>query len=75
MSVWQFFSALNGYIDANTPRERGKISGEAEADELFRWTEEGAPAAGQTFSTLVYRLPDVGEDGLIRLDGRSEWRV
>lgn len=56
MSVWQFFSALNGYIDANTPRERGKISSETEAEELFAWTLQGTRRAEIEASTWLYEL-------------------
>lgn len=38
MSLWQFFSALNGYIEANSTKSGTRLSDD-EADELFDWIE------------------------------------
>ncbi len=40
MSMWQYFAALNGFIDANTPEDKKKMSTE-EAEELYDWLYEG----------------------------------
>ncbi|MEO7172030.1 hypothetical protein [Flavobacterium sp.] len=37
--MWQFFAALHGFIDANTPKESTKLS-ESEAEDLFDWIEQ-----------------------------------
>lgn len=38
MSMWQFFAALNGYVEANSPKDGNRLS-ESEADDLFAWLE------------------------------------
>lgn len=53
MSMWQFFAALNGYIEANTPKQANKLT-DAEADDLFDWIERDAVA--DTLSTMTYWL-------------------
>lgn len=63
MSMWQFFAALNGYIDANTPKQGNKLT-DAEADDLFDWIERDAVAG--VLSTMTYWL-----DG----DRLVPWRV
>lgn len=65
MSMWQFFAALNGYIDANTPRQANKLT-EFEIEDIFDsgWLESGM-AAG-TLRTQTYWL-----DG----DRLVPWRV
>lgn len=40
MSMWQFTAALNGYIEANTPEDKQKMSTE-EAEDLLDWVYEG----------------------------------
>lgn len=52
MSMWQFFAALNGFIEANSPKEGNKLT-ESEADDLFEWIERdgGGP---RTLSTQTY---------------------
>ena len=52
MSLWQFFAAVNGYIEANSPKDGNKLS-EAEADDLFDWIERdvGGP---RVLSTQTY---------------------
>ena len=40
MSMWQYFSALNGYIDANTSSDKKKMS-QDEAEDLFDWLYDG----------------------------------
>lgn len=63
MSMWQFFAALNGYIEANTPKQGNKLS-DAEAGDLFDWIERDAVAG--VLSTMTYWL-----DG----DRLVPWRV
>lgn len=52
MSMWQFFAALNGFIEANSPKEGNKLT-ESEADDLFEWIERdgGGP---RILSTQTY---------------------
>lgn len=57
MSIWQWQSAVNGYIEANTPREGAKLS-DAEADELFDWIE--ASGATGVLTTQTYQFDDAG---------------
>lgn len=53
-SMWEFFSAWHGYLDANTPQDKGKLT-ESEAEELFAWIE--ADNSGpRTLSTQTYLL-------------------
>lgn len=40
MSMWQFTAAFNGYIEANTPEDKQKLSTE-EAEDLLDWVYEG----------------------------------
>jgi hypothetical protein len=54
MSMWQYFAALNGYIDANTPKEGNKLT-DSQADDLFDWIEQGGTEAEQ-LSTQTYWL-------------------
>jgi hypothetical protein len=51
--MWQFFAALNGYVDANTPKDGNKLS-EGEADDLFDWLERDTVAG--VLSTMTYWL-------------------
>lgn len=37
MSVWQFMAALDGYIAANSPEDKGLTT--KEADELWEWVK------------------------------------
>ncbi len=52
-SVWEFWMAFQGYVDANTPKENAKLTAE-QADELFEWIERDP--AGITLSTQTYKL-------------------
>lgn len=36
MSIWQFNSAISGYIKANTPSDPKKFSSEEELEEMFQ---------------------------------------
>ena len=55
-SVWEFFQAWQGYVEANTPKEAAKLT-EDEAEDLFAWIERdgGGP---RLLSTQTYRLED-----------------
>jgi hypothetical protein len=64
MSMWQFFAALNGYIEANKPKGSEKLS-ESEKDYLFSRLDVGDVVAG-TLRTQTYWL-----DG----DKLVPWRV
>ena len=54
MSMWQYFAALHGYIDANTPKDGNKLT-DSQADELFDWIEQGESSAVE-LSTQTYWL-------------------
>lgn len=52
-SVWEFWTAFQGYVDANTPKEGAKLTPE-QADDLFDWIDRAPTAA--TLSTETYKL-------------------
>lgn len=54
MSMWQFFSALNGYVAAQTPKNGKKLS-DSEADDLFAWIERDSDGP-RLLSTRTYWL-------------------
>lgn len=58
MSMWQYFAAVNGYIEANTPKDNAKLSA-SEVDELADWLYTGFEAS-RIVSTKTYLW---GEDG------------
>lgn len=53
-SVWEFFAAWQGYVDANTPKQAAKLTA-AEADELFEWIEQDQ-LVSKTLTTQTYWL-------------------
>jgi len=53
-SLWEFFAAWHGYVEANTPQDKAKLT-ESEADELFAWIEAGN-SGPQVVSTQTYWL-------------------
>lgn len=57
-SVWEFFSAFNGYLDANTPKQSGKLP---EDDKELIWAEIQKRMAqldrsSATLSTQTYTI-------------------
>lgn len=52
-SMWEFYSAWHGFVEANSPKEAAKLT-EAEADDLFDWIESGSGPA--VLSTQTYWL-------------------
>lgn len=54
MSMWQYFAALNGYIEANTPKDGNKLTA-SQADDLFDWIDQGESGLVQ-LSTQTYWL-------------------
>lgn len=62
-SIWQFSSAWNGYVAANSP-DNGKLT-ERQIDELFAWIDE-APAR-PNYPTM----PDLLWDGEVLSSPRS----
>jgi len=52
MSLWQYFSALNGYLAAHTPKDAKKLSAR-EADELWEWVLD-MDAPPRVLTTQVY---------------------
>ena len=55
-SIWQFWAAWNGYVNANTPKEGAKLT-EAQKDDLFDWLEASD-------EITVKRTMTYGWDGL-----------
>lgn len=58
MSMWQFYAALNGHIELNTPKSKEKLS-EDELDDLADWIEMGFSNSRQ-FTTPVYLWDENG---------------
>lgn len=54
-SVWEFFSAFAGYVDANTPKQSGKLS-EDEKDRIWERMRELETPIDEVLSTETYRL-------------------
>lgn len=54
-SVWEFFSAWQGYVDANSPKQNGKLS-EDEKDRIWERMQELDAPSSTTLSTQTYRL-------------------
>lgn len=54
MSIWQFNAAVKGYVNANTPKEKGTFSSEEEKDEMFEWLQSFDLIAGQTLIGNCY---------------------
>lgn len=52
MSLWQYFSALNGYLAAHTPKDAKKLTA-SEADDLWEWVQDIARPA-RVLTTTVY---------------------
>lgn len=55
-SLWEFFAAWHGYVDANTSRDKAKLS-DADAEDLFAWLEAGNDNP-RALSTQTYWLDD-----------------
>lgn len=54
-SVWEFFSAWQGYVDANTPKQSGKLS-EDDKDRIWERMQELERPSSATLSTQTYTL-------------------
>ena len=54
-SVWEFFSAFNGYVDANTPKQGNKLT-EDDKDRIWERMQELDAPVGQQLSTQTYWL-------------------
>lgn len=54
-SVWEFFAALNGYIEANTPKQGNKLS-EDDKDRIWERMQELDAPRSTTLSTQTYWL-------------------
>lgn len=52
-SIWEFFAAWHGYVDANTPKGGNKLSA-AEKAELWADVEAYGLSAGKTLTTQTY---------------------
>lgn len=54
-SVWEFFSAWQGYVEANTPKQNGKLS-EDDKDRIWERMQELEAPRSSTLSTQTYWL-------------------
>jgi hypothetical protein len=54
-SLWEFFSAWQGYVDANTPKQPGKLT-EDEKDRIWERMQEMDRPGSIALSTETYRL-------------------
>lgn len=54
-SVWEFFSAWQGFVDANTPKQGNKLS-EDDKDRIWERMQELEAPHSTTLSTETYRL-------------------
>ncbi|WP_193336165.1 hypothetical protein [Devosia beringensis] len=54
-SVWEFFSAFNGYVDANTPKQGNKLS-EDDKDRIWERMQELDAPSPTSLSTQTYQL-------------------
>lgn len=54
-SLWEFFSAWDGYVQANTPTQKGKLTPEEKA-ELIADIEAYGFSRGGVLSTQTYLL-------------------
>ncbi|MGV8830345.1 MAG: hypothetical protein ACOH2N_00075 [Devosia sp.] len=57
-SMWEFFAAWHGYVDANTPKDNKKLTA-TEADDLFEWITAG-DGTQQQISTQTYWWDETG---------------
>ena len=57
MSLWQWFAALNGYIEANTPKDGGSKLTESEAEDIWNWIEQDG-SGPRRVSTQTYWWDD-----------------
>lgn len=64
-SVWEFWSAWNGYVQANTPKDGAKLS-EAQAVDLFDWLEADMGPVVKRTMTYWYDGERVVERGVVR---------
>lgn len=55
VSVWEFFSAYNGYVDANTPKQANKLT-EDDKDHIWARMQELEVPSSTVLSTETYRL-------------------
>lgn len=54
-TLWQFFAAWQGYVEANTPKQSGKLS-EDEKDRIWERMQELDDVSPGEFSTQTYVL-------------------
>lgn len=54
-SVWEFWQAFQGYVDANTPKQNGKLS-EDDKDRIWQRMQELDAVAPGTLNTQTYEL-------------------
>lgn len=54
-SVWEFFSAWQGFVDANSPKQGNKLS-EEDKDRIWERMQELEAPRFPTLSTETYRL-------------------
>lgn len=54
-SVWEFWQAFQGYVEANTPKQGNKLS-EDEKDAIWQRMQELEAPSASTLSTQTYTL-------------------
>lgn len=54
-SVWEFWTAFQGYVDANSPKQGNKLS-EDDKDRIWQRMQELEAASGAVLSTQTYVL-------------------
>lgn len=54
MSIWQFNSAVKGYVKANTANDPKKFSSEEEKDEMWDWLASKEKKQSKILSNIMY---------------------
>lgn len=58
--MWQYYAALNGFIEQNTPKGKEKLS-DSEIDELSDWLDSALDQIGE-LTTPVYTWGEYGPE-------------
>jgi hypothetical protein len=73
-SMWEFFAAWHGYVEANTPQDKAKLT-EREAEELFAWIEARQRRPVSPFyPNILARRGPVGPGWRGDIRGSIAWR-
>lgn len=71
-SMWEFFAALHGYVDANTSKVSNKLSSAEKAD-LWADVEAYGKIAGQALTTQTYWWDERGPVPMGVITFNSSW--